>query len=45
MAVNITTQPTGGTWYKGANIRLYCYANSTYGGSIDYQWSGTGDFS
>ena len=45
MAVNITTQPTGGTWYKGATVRLYCYASSTYGGSIDYQWSGTGDFS
>ena len=44
MAVNITTQPTGGSWYKGASVRLYCYASSTKGGSITYDWDGTGNF-
>ena len=42
--ITITTQPSGGTYYKGATVRLYCYA-TTSGGTVNYSWHGNGSLS
>lgn len=42
--ITITTQPSGGTYYKGATVRLYCYAK-TSGGTVNYSWHGNGSLS